>query len=236
MTASEWRPRTLILQHEAATPAGFIRDWLEKQGAEVEVVRIDQVEPDIDPRAYDLIVSLGSEFAAYDDTKPFVQRECRLLEEAVESEVPILGVCFGGQLLARVLGGQVFHSDRSEVGFFPVRSRDPDLVAEGPWFQWHFDSFTPPPGAELIAENDAGPQAYVIGRSLGLQFHPEVTNEIMEEWVRAFPHELEAEGVDPAELLAETQRRADATREMSRRLLERFRDTIATRNETRASV
>jgi len=236
MSAERWQPRTLILQHEAATPPGYVRQWLEEQGAQVDVLRIDEEEPNLDPRRYDLIVSLGSEFAAYDDTKPFVPRERRLMSDAVRADVPILGICFGGQLLARVLGGEVFRSEHPEVGWYPVRSRDADLVASGPWFQWHFDSFTVPPGAELIADSDAGPQAYVIGRNLGLQFHPEVTPEIMDEWVRAYPHELEAEGVDPAGLLAETNRRAEQTREMARRLLERFRDTIAVKDATRAGA
>src|SRR5216684_4216124 len=92
----------------------------------------------------------------------------------------------------------------------------------GPWFQWHFDSFTPPPGARLIAETDIGPQAYVAGRSLGLQFHPEVTTEIMDEWVRVYPHELEAEGVDPNGLLDETHRRAAAAKRNTWELLNRF--------------
>jgi GMP synthase-like glutamine amidotransferase len=231
MNGSGWQPRTLILQHEAATPPGFIREWLEEQGATVEVLRIDEESPELDPREYDLIISLGSEFAAYDDTKPFVPREGRLLRQAAEADVPILGVCFGGQLLARVLGGQVFRGERSEVGWLPVRTLDPQLVTEGPWFQWHFDTFTLPPGATLVAESDAGPQAYVIGRSLGLQFHPEVTPEIMDEWVRVYPHELEEVGVDPDELLQTTERTAAGARETSRRLLDRFRDEIVRKGE-----
>ena len=109
-----------------------------------------------------------------------------------------------------------------------MRTSDPELVSAGPWFQWHFDTFSAPPRAEVIAETDIGPQAFVSGRSLGLQFHPEVTPEIMEEWVRAYPHELEAEGVDPQGLLEETRRRAADARRVTWRLLDRFRDVIAT--------
>ncbi len=103
----------------------------------------------------------------------------------------------------------------------------PALVPEGPWFQWHFDTFTMPPGATLIAESDLGPQAYVAGRSLGLQFHPEVTPEIMDGWVRTYRHELDAEGVDPDALLQETQRRAGESRRMARQLLDRYLGAIA---------
>jgi GMP synthase-like glutamine amidotransferase len=174
-----------------------------------------------------MIVPLGSEFPAYDESRPFVARSRRLLERAVEADVPVLGVCFGGQLLARVLGGQAFRAAQSEIGWIPVRTRDPELVSEGPWFQWHFDSFTTPPGATLIAESDAGPQAFVKGRHLAVQFHPEVTPEIMENWVRTYRHELDDEGVDPDALLEETQQRAEASRAASLRLLSRYLDSVA---------
>jgi GMP synthase-like glutamine amidotransferase len=219
-------PRALILQHEDPTPPGHVTDWLGEHDAEIEVYRIDLEERDIDPRDFDLIVSLGSEFAAFDDTKPFVPREARLMERALEADVPILGLCFGGQLLARVLGGRGFRAT-AEIGWLPVRSARPDLVPEGPWFQWHFDSFTVPEGASLIAESDAGPQAFVAGRCLGLQFHPEVTVGIMDEWVRAYRHELDAEGVDPDALLEETRRRARESREMAWQLFEAYFERIA---------
>jgi len=222
-----WSPRTLILQHEAATPPDHMTEWLAEQSAQVEVVRIDEVELDVHPREYDLIVSLGSEFAAFDDSIPFVQREARLFREALHEDVPILGLCFGGQMLARVLGSRLFRSEQPEIGWLPIRTEDPELIGEGPWFQWHFDSFTPPPNAELVATSDAGPQAFVAGRSLGLQFHPEVTPEIMDDWVRAYPHELEAGGVDPQGLLEETRSRADQARQATWRLLDRFRDDVA---------
>jgi GMP synthase-like glutamine amidotransferase len=227
MSGPAWQPRCLILQHEAATPPGHMTAWLVEQSAQVETLRIDEAEPHTHPREYDLIVSLGSEFAAFDDSVPFVQREVKLFEQALESDVPILGLCFGGQLLARVLGSRLFRSEQSEIGWLPVRTHNPELVSAGPWFQWHFDTFTPPPGATLIAETELGPQAYVAGRSLGLQFHPEVTPEIMDEWVRVYPHELQAEGVDPQGLLDETMRRAEESRRMTWRLLDRFRDQVA---------
>ena len=221
------RMRALILQHEEPTPPGLVTEWLGEHGASVETFRIDIDDRDVDPTGYDLIVSLGSEFAAFDDSKPFVVREARLMRQAVDADVPVLGLCFGGQLLARVLGGEVSRGTESEIGWLPVRSNDPELVPEGPWFQWHFDTFTLPPGATLIAESDIAPQAFVAGRSLGLQFHPEVTTEIMDDWVHVYRHELDADGVDPDALLTETKRRAPQSRRMFWRLLERYLGDVA---------
>jgi GMP synthase-like glutamine amidotransferase len=221
--------RALILQHEDPTPPGLVADWLREHDAEIETYRIDLEERPIDPSDYDLIVSLGSEFAAFDDHRPFVPREAALMRRAVDADVPILGLCFGGQMLARVLGAEVTRSEDSEIGWLSVRSNDPELVPEGPWFQWHFDVFGPPPGAEVVAESDLCPQAFVYGRSLGLQFHPEVTQRIMDDWIRVYRHELDADGVDPDELMEETHRRIDDSNRMARQLFERFLERVATR-------
>jgi GMP synthase-like glutamine amidotransferase len=226
MSPHAWKPHALILQHEEPTPPGLVNEWLDEQGAQTETLRIDEVEPEVDPRHYDLIVSLGSEFAAYDDSVPFVEREVRVFREALAADIPILGLCFGGQLLARVLGGKVFRSDQQEIGWLPVRTQEPDLLTEGPWFQWHFDSFTLPPDAKLLAETDVCVQAFISGRSLGLQFHPEVTPEIMASWVSTYPHELTPYGVDPEALLEETKRRAIESRRAAWRLFDGFRDRI----------
>jgi GMP synthase-like glutamine amidotransferase len=224
-----WRPRALVIQHELTTPAGLMTAWLAEQSAQVDTLRIDEDERMVNPRDYDLIVSLGSEVAAFDESVAFVPREVMLLEDAREFDVPILGLCFGAQMLARVLGARVFRSPKAEIGWHPVRTLAPDLVSEGPWFQWHFDTFASPPGAKVIAETDVGPQAFVAGRSLGLQFHPEVTAEIVEMWVRAGPRELKAEDVDPKGLLAETRRRATDARRATWRLLDHFRDQLIRR-------
>jgi GMP synthase-like glutamine amidotransferase len=236
MSRTEHEPalRALILQHEEPTPPGHVTEWLAEHDAEVETLRIDIGDRDVDPTGYGLIVSLGSEFAAFDDTKAFVPREANLMRTAIDADVPVLGLCFGGQMLARVLGGEVFRGTRSEIGWLPVRSRDPELVPDGPWFQWHFDSFTLPPGATLIAESDVGPQAFVAGRSLGLQFHPEVTTQIMDDWVREYRHELDADGVDPDALLEETKRRASESKRMAWQLFERYLSDVAAPSEKAA--
>jgi GMP synthase-like glutamine amidotransferase len=220
--------RALVIQHEEPTPPGLIEPWLRERGAEVDTLRIDERDPhDIDPRDYELIVSLGSEFGAYQDDIEWIGHEMDFLRDASEADVPILGVCFGGQILARVLGGEVFRSDKEEIGWLPIGTRQPDLVPDGPWFQWHFDVFTAPPGAMIVAENEVGPQAYVIGRSLGLQFHPEVTTDIMDSWVRTYRHELDKHGVDPDGLLAETHERAETHRRNSWKLLDAFLERVA---------
>lgn len=225
-TGPDWR--ALVIQHEQPTPPGLIEPWLRERGAEVEILRIDEEDPhDLNPLDYGLIVSLGSEFAAYEDSIAWISHESDLLRAATDADVPILGVCFGGQLLARTLGGEVFRSEQEEIGWLPVKTNDPELVSDGPWFQWHFDTFTAPPGARVLAETSVGPQAYAVGRSLGVQFHPEVTPEIMDAWVQAYRHELDDHGVDPDRLLAETYERRESARTTSLNLFDRFLERVA---------
>jgi GMP synthase-like glutamine amidotransferase len=221
------RLKALIVQHEEPTPAGLLGDWLERRNAEVDILRIDLEVRAPDARRYDLIALLGSELPAFDDSVPFIPRESGLIRDAMAAGVPMLGLCFGGQLMARALGGRSFRAGRSEVGWFRVQSKDPDLIPGGPWFEWHHDSFTVPPGARLIAETEVGPQAFVIGRSLGLQFHPEVTPEIVEGWVLAYRDGPHDDTLDLDAMLEETSRRAPVVSQMTEALFDRFLDNVA---------
>jgi len=217
----------MLIEHERATPAGLVLEWLERHDADVHLVPIDEgAEPD-PVEQYDLIVSLGSEFSAYDDHLPWLGRELELMRAATAADVPVLGICFGGQLLARSLGSDVFRAPEAEIGWLTVDSEQPDLVAPTPWFQWHFDTFTPPPGARLLARNHVGPQAFQHGRSLGVQFHPEVNVEIMETWAVVYRHELDEYGVDADRLMDRTREVAEQACKVSLTLLEGFYDRVA---------
>ena len=230
--------KALIVQHEEPTPPGLLGEWLDGHGAEVDILRIDLEERVPDPREFQLIAYLGAEFAAFDDSVPFVQRESELIRQAAKHDVPMLGLCFGGQLMARALGGESFRSDHPEIGWLRVRTKDAEIISEGPWFEWHFDSFTLPPGAKLLADTDVGAQAYVVGRSLGLQFHPEVTPEIVEGWVRGYRDEAEGDvdGVDLDALVEDTHRRAPAVRLATMKLFDRFLERVAKVSATSNSI
>lgn len=204
--------RALFLSHESDVLPGYLGEAARRRDITVDVWDAWRGAPPPSPAGYDLLVPLGSAASAYDDTVPWLASELDLLDTAARSGVPVFGVCFGAQALARVLDGAVAPADLPEVGWYTIETTAPDLIAPGPWLEWHFDALTPPPGAEVLATSAAGVQAWRRDRVLGVQFHPEVTPGILDAWARAAPEKLCAAGVDGEALRAETRRRAGPAR------------------------
>jgi GMP synthase-like glutamine amidotransferase len=135
-----------------------------------------------------------------------VGAEIAQVRDAHDAGVAVLGVCFGGQLLAVALGGTVSRSPSPELGWFDIDTDDTTLVPEGPWFQWHFDRWTVPPGATEISRNAKAPQAFTLGRSMGLQFHPELNAALLARWLADDRDgDVVRLGIDEDELLTHTE-------------------------------
>ncbi len=219
------RPRVRVIQHQDDAPAGHVGDRLVARGWRLELVRADR-EPLGDATGADALVVLGSRASAWDDTVPFLADELALLREADAAGVPILGVCFGAQSLARALGGEVRPAEEPEIGWVRVTTEESTLVEPGPWLACHRDVLTPPPGARELARTAAGAQAFVRGPHLGVQFHPEAGPAQIASWAQAYDAELAALGTDPDDLVAETARAQPAARARAERLVDRWLDWI----------
>jgi GMP synthase (glutamine-hydrolysing) len=171
--------QVLVLQHEPDVGPGNLADWLDGQGIPWQLVEVRSMEfPErTDWRA---VVVLGSEASAYDDSQDWIRAEKRWLQPLVDAGVPVLGLCFGAQLLALLTGGQVRRADRTIRGWTTVEADEPALG--GRWLSWHGDEIVPPPSAEVTARSATCVEAFAVGPHLGLQFHPEVTDPIVEGW------------------------------------------------------
>jgi GMP synthase-like glutamine amidotransferase len=184
--------RVLFINNDPTAPAALLAETFAESGFDVstfDVVPADHPDdPAVDvtfpdPTHYDVVVPLGARWSVYDERLDWVAEESELLRTALAAGARVLGVCFGGQLLAHALGGSVTRSPDPEIGWREVTSSAPNLVPSGRWFQWHFDRFTVPPGAIGVARNSCATQAFVHGRALGLQFHPEVDLALQEQWI-----------------------------------------------------
>jgi GMP synthase-like glutamine amidotransferase len=101
----------------------------------------------------------------------------------VAGNKPVLGICFGGQLIARAMGGSVARGPQCEIGWKTIWSEAPEIVSNGPWFQFHYDRWQLPEGAVEIARNPIASQAFVINKSLAIQFHPEINAAGLQDWL-----------------------------------------------------
>jgi GMP synthase-like glutamine amidotransferase len=179
-----------IIQNDPQVPPGNIMENLTSKPPVHHLYRGDPLPEMRDVSA--LIVLGGAMGANDDDRHPFLPGLRSFIGRMVDAGIPFLGICLGGQLLTAATGGRVVSGRWEELGTLPVTlthegRRDrlfrgiPDSFGT---FQWHHDSFDPPPGGILLASSAACPnQAFRMGESAwGLQFHPEVTEEIIRDW------------------------------------------------------
>ena len=168
---------------------------------------------------------------------PWLQREIAWVREAVDDGVPVLGLCLGGQLLAAALGAPVTRVATPEIGWHPAwltdaGRDDPVLSAVGERFvacQWHSWTFALPQGATLLALSAACPQAFRHGRSIGVQFHPEVDEPTLARWIANWRNDPDAvaRGFDPDHALADMTERLPEWNDTGRRLFSAFLGQIA---------
>ncbi|WP_148572657.1 type 1 glutamine amidotransferase [Nocardioides caldifontis] len=232
--------RALVIQHDHVSPPGLVGERLVERGydlVEHQVVPEESffapgVETEFpDPREFDLVVPMGSPWPVYDTELigSWVKPEMELLREADEAGVPVLGLCFGGQLLAATHGGRVERGEQAELGWVhDIVTDDPALVPQGPWFEWHYDRWHVPPGAKEVARNDVASQAFVLRRNLALQFHPELDPAMLEGWLtNGGADELERAGLVLDEVRAVTEQQLPAVRLRTHALVDAFLERVA---------
>ena len=185
-----------------------------------------------DARRFSGLCFMGGPMSVNDEL-PWIAPALELIREAVRKDVPVIGHCLGGQLLAKALGGEVGPNPAKEIGWGEVRVCDNTVARE--WlgdasafqsFHWHGETFTIPPGATRILENEhCANQAFAVGKHLGMQCHVEMTPELIREWVAGGEKEIaESRGPSvqrPAQIEA-GMANLDALREVANGLYDRW--------------
>jgi GMP synthase-like glutamine amidotransferase len=231
--------KALIIQHNHLSPTGRVGGRLLHHGFEVdEFLVVPQASFDApnlavhfpDAAAYDLVIPLGAPWGAWDDAciGNWLTPEVSWIRGIVESGKPVLGICFGGQLVARAMGGSVAPGPHPEIGWTTIWSDDPDLVSNGPWFQFHYDRWSVPPGAVEIARNPAASQAFTINKTLAVQFHPELESGGLQDWLEwGGTKQVIDRGLDPVVMMAQTVAEDSGAAERTNRLVDAFLARVA---------
>lgn len=186
------------LQHVPFEGLGYIEDWAEEQGFHITCTRLYEEEDELpDIEDFDWLVIMGGPMGIFDyNDYPWLTDEKEFIETAIDEEKTVIGICLGAQLMADVLGADVYPGPEKEIGWFPIArsSAAPDLIPdELTVFHWHGDTFDIPEDAVPLASSKPGiNQGFVYNETaVGLQFHMEITEYGVEELIQECGDELE---------------------------------------------
>ncbi|QUC64985.1 gamma-glutamyl-gamma-aminobutyrate hydrolase family protein [Nitrosopumilus sp. K4] len=184
----------LLVQNTRIEGSGFLGELLQQDGFEIHSVHAKTEKlPD---RKYSLVVILGAPESANDDL-PYLLEEQNLIKKSVDANIPVLGICLGSQLIAKTFGAKVYSGLKKEIGFYSdLIPDDPKLFSgfENPFtvFHWHGDTFDLPEGATRLAHSEIYQnQAFQYKSAVGLQFHMEVNENMINLWLDKTQEKLE---------------------------------------------
>ena len=194
-----------IFRHTPTEGPGYIADFLDEHSISWQIIRIDAGEmvPQ-DAGAYAGLVFMGGPMSVNDDL-PWIEPVLQLIRNAVALDIPVLGHCLGGQLMARALGGMVTRNPVKEIGWGTVDVPDNDTART--WFgnvktfeafHWHGETFSLPPGSDQVLSSAyCANQGFVLGKHLGLQCHVEMTMDMIRTWCVSGAAEIASSAASP---------------------------------------
>ena len=219
---------------------GYFATYLERRSIPLQLVALDEgaLVPR-DARRFSGLVFMGGPMSVNDDL-PWTAPALELVRDAVRKDVPVLGHCLGGQLIAKAFGGVVGPNPVKEIGWGEVRVAQNALARE--WlgdlpafesFHWHGETFSIPPGGTRILEGPhCANQAFALGKHFGMQCHVEMTEDLIQLWLRGGADEIrEAAGSPAVQKPEEIQRnlgpRLDALHMVAERIYERWTEGLS---------
>jgi GMP synthase-like glutamine amidotransferase len=221
-----------IFRHIDCEGPGYLAEYLDQRSTDYELIAIDAGEP-VPATTQDAagLVFMGGSMSVNDDL-PWIAQELALIREAVEREIPVMGLCLGSQLISKALDAKVSAGPCMEIGWHPVQrvaSSDPwlnGLPAEFDAFHWHGETFELPANANLLLSSALYPnQAYSLGPHLALQCHVEMTGDLVREWARRYADDLQRSCTpehDAKALCENLDQRVSSLQSIAKMLFERW--------------
>lgn len=230
--------KLLVCQHVPHEILGTLNPLLKRAGFRIRYVNFGR-HPDAQPslEGYDGLVVLGGPMSAYDDDRlPHLKTEMKLIEAALQRNLPIMGICLGAQLVARTLGARVYANHTKEIGWYNVHptahaGEDPligGFEAVERIFQWHGDTFEIPAGSVHLASSMAcANQAFRYDDKVyAFQFHLEVDEPMIQRWLKVPENRREIRSlhgdVDPDQIHRDTVHHIERLRELSQHVFGEF--------------
>ena len=230
-----------IFRHSPTEGPGYFATYLDSRDLPWRLVALDEGEAvPSRPDSFSGLAFMGGPMSV-NDNLPWIAPALELIRKAVAADVPVLGHCLGGQLMAKALGGSVARNPVKEIGWADIEVADnsqartwfgPD-VKRFESFHWHGETFTLPPGAVRIMGNrNCENQGFVIGKNLAMQCHVEMTEDLITTWCASGADEI-ASAKSPAvqtprQIQHEMQRRLSALRAVATRLYDRWSEGLRT--------
>jgi GMP synthase (glutamine-hydrolysing) len=231
--------RVLAIVHQRDAGPGVFAEAIRDTGAELdEWTLAERPEPPADPLGYDAVLTLGGAMNVDEEERHgWLVEERALLRELLARELPLLGLCLGGQMFAAAAGASPRRAAAPEIGWHRVEltlegREDPLLGPLAPGFealQWHSYEFPLPPGAVPLARSPVCLQAFRAGSAVGIQFHAEVSAADAEAWIGDYRSDEDAVriGLDPDALLLDTRAAIAGWNDLGRTLSGCFLDSVA---------
>ena len=230
-------PKILLIQNCEVEGFGQYERYIADNFSHYDIIHPYQEDTFPNPEECGAVLIGGTPLSANDiGSIPFLRQEARFLEEMIRGSKSCLGICFGAQILARILGASISECRPKEIGGYEVRITDAgrsDPILNGfpetfPVFQWHGDTFVIPGGATLLAEGDTcRNQVFRLNNVIGVQFHLETGCEEAGRWADAYSEELAESGKTKEQVVDECMESESERLELADRFIRNFLKDIS---------
>lgn len=229
-----------IFRHARSEGPAYFATALERKSIPFTLVPLDEgAKVPRDARAYSGLAFMGGPMSVHDELA-WIAPALELVRNAVRQEVPVLGHCLGGQLIAKALGGEVTRTKVKEIGWGEVQVSDNAVARE--WFgdlarfesfHWHGETFGIPPGGTRVLGNvHCANQAFALGKHFGMQCHVEMTGDLIRSWLKGGADEMRKSAASPgvqspAEVERRMAQRVEALHKVADRVYDKWTEGLA---------